>query len=171
VHRNDPDLVVSVPSVWDLVGLPAETDHIPERVGHPRTDAKLRRLMDERVEIFSSRGATVAWLTLPIFTRARGLAMTQEAADVARLRYNELVRELPARHPGGVEVVDLAGYVERWPDGAFDPALREDGLHFTREGGTRMLDAGLGAELLGHAHQAMLRREVERSKGTRDSGP
>ncbi len=171
VETNDPDLVVSVPSVWDLLGLPAETDHIPERVGHPRIDAKLRRLMDERVEIFSSRGATVAWLTLPIFKRAPALAMTQEAADVARVRYNELIRELPARHPGRVEVVDLAGYVERWPDGAFDPALREDGLHFTLEGGTWMLDAGLGAELLGHAHQGMLRREVERSKGTRGSGP
>ena len=74
--------------------------------------------------------------------------MTQAAADVARARYNELVRELPERWSGSVHVVDLAAYVERWPGGAFDPALREDGLHYTADGARALLEMGLGAELV-----------------------
>ena len=126
--------------------------------------------MDERIQALSSRGATVVWLTVPAFSPPAPLPMSTEEIEAARSRYNEFVRDLPARHPGRVEVVDLAVHVARWPEGPFDLGLREDGLHFTKEGGRRMLDAGLGAELSDHVRSAMLRRQAEQANEGPGSG-
>ena len=78
VLSDDPDLVVSAPSVWDLAGLPSMSSGEPERLGNPRVDAKLRQLMDERILALSSQGATVVWLTLPVFSPPGALPMGRE---------------------------------------------------------------------------------------------
>jgi len=147
ITSSKPDLAIVVSGTWDLIGLPGP-GRVPQRVGHPRIDERLRRVMDAYIAHLTGGGAEVAWTTLPPFVRSDKYPMTQAAADVARARYNDLVRELPGRWPGRVHVVDLAAYVERWPEGPLDASLREDGLHYTADGAHALLDMGLGAELL-----------------------
>lgn len=161
IERSDPDLAFVVGSLWDLVGAPGAASGEPVRVGQPETDARLRRTMGEFVDRLTRRGGDVAWTTLPPFVRNERYPMQQAEAEAARLHYNELVYELAARHPGRVHVVDLAAHVEAWPGGVFDEALREDGIHFTRQGGRELLENGLGDELIA------LARAVQRRGKTR----
>ncbi len=163
LRSQQPDLAVSVASMWDLIGLPVSRMGGPARVGTPEIDARLSRLMDERVALLSSQDADVVWFTMPPFQRNDDHPMSQAEIDRARERYNELVWEMAERHAGRVQVLDFAAVFEAWPGGADDPALREDGIHFTSEGGLMLLDRGLGEQLERMAREAQRRRDsVER---------
>ncbi len=94
--------------------------------GDPVYDAYLRDRMLEAVDLVLAHGVTPVWVTSPVIEPPDG----DVSRDPARMaRFNELLREVAARRPG-MRIVDLARYVERWPGGPFDPALRPDGVHF-----------------------------------------
>ena len=63
-------------------------------------------------------------------------------------RLNAIIREVAASRPETMRVVDLAGYVASRPGGEFDPTLRADGVHFTLEGASDVVNAWLGEEIL-----------------------
>ena len=44
-------------------------------------------------------------------------------------RYNAILARVAQQRPE-LRVVDLAGWVRRWPGGELDAALRPDGVHF-----------------------------------------
>ena len=94
--------------------------------GDPEFDAYLEQQILDAVDLVLSHGVTPVWVTSP--------AIEPPDADVSRdparmARFNELLRDVGRVRPG-LRIVDLARFVEAWPGGAFDPALRPDGVHF-----------------------------------------
>ncbi len=148
LDRFDPDVVVVLSGVWDL------TDRV-----HPRWDG-LRHIGDQEhdrylieeylaaVDLLSSRGATVVWLTAPcVGDRSLPGPLTGTAAfDAERIRMlNERIipRLLAARtaHTRGIDLFD-----EICPGGAYEQRYRDvaiarpDGLHFERDGARAIAD-------------------------------
>ncbi|MEJ7844899.1 MAG: acyltransferase family protein [Acidimicrobiales bacterium] len=99
-------------------------------------DEALLAEMVAAVDLLSSRGATVVWLTSPTIDREGVLAPVGSGDDVGAepgrmARYNELVLEAAARRPALV-VVDLAAWVASLPDDARQ-RVRPDGVHFAED--------------------------------------
>lgn len=154
----DLDVVIVLIGTWDLTGLPANRGPGRRSLAEPEIQAWMREAMDEYVAALSARGAEIVWLTLPRFRAKSKYPLTEAETEAARASLNRLIFELPDRWPGVVGVLDLAQVVEDWPGGVFDPALREDGLHFTNAGSLDLIEAGVGAgviEALGHLDDAM----------------
>ena len=94
--------------------------------GDPLFDAYLEQKMLEAVDIVLAHGVTPVWLTSPDIEPPDG----DVSRDPARMaRFNELLRDVARVRPA-LRLVDLARYVETWPRGEFDLALRLDGVHF-----------------------------------------
>jgi lysophospholipase L1-like esterase len=138
--RSSPDLVVVVMGLADLGGRQFDGEW---RVPGDRTfdRSELRRL-DDLAARLDAAGAHVVWLTFPHVrvrdpedpTRPWDDIPVNDAARVDR--YNALVREAAAGHPG-IRVVDLAAWVDTWPNGSFEPDIR-DGVHFSFAGADRV---------------------------------
>ncbi len=104
--------------------LPGDTEW--RAPGDPVFDAYLEQQMLDAVDLVLAHGVTPVWVTSP--------AIEPPDADVSRDpartdRFNEVLRDV-ARARSALRVVDLAQFVETWPGGEFDPALRPDGVHF-----------------------------------------
>jgi peptidoglycan/LPS O-acetylase OafA/YrhL len=100
--------------------------------GDPVFDRRLKESMLEAVDVFLERGVVPIWLTSPRIEPSRSTQPPNEdpAGDPARMRrFNELLAEIASERPA-LRVVDLAGWVKRWPGGELDPELRPDGVHF-----------------------------------------
>jgi len=101
--------------------------------GDPIYDAYLKSEMLQATDIFLSRGLRTIWLTSPEIDDQPDLppGVTGPENDPARTeQFNALVREVATGQPG-LSVIDLANWVQHWPGGVFDPALRPDGVHFS----------------------------------------
>jgi lysophospholipase L1-like esterase len=131
--RSDPDAVVLVMGLADLGGR-----YIAGRwrdLGDPRLDSWLSDRIERVADVLDAQGAPVVWLTFPHIrtrdpadpTRTWDTIPINDAARVDRL--NQIIAEVAARHPD-VTLVDLAGWLETWPNRSFDPADR-DGVHFS----------------------------------------
>ena len=97
--------------------------------------------------MLGSGGATVALLTTPCFAgRERSDGGTWPENDPSRVtRLNGLIRDVAARHPGKVEVVDLYGML--CPGGQYEQQL--DGVTVRRADGVH-IQPGSGAWLQSH---------------------
>jgi hypothetical protein len=131
--RSRPDVVVLVMGLADLGGRYIAGQW--RDLGDPRLDSWLGDRIEHIADVLDGQGAPVVWLTFP-HVRTRDPAdptrtwATIAINDPARVdRLNEIIGEVAARHPN-ISVVDLAGWLETWPDQSFDPADR-DGVHFS----------------------------------------
>ena len=90
----------------------------------------------QMVELLSSNGTPVALITSPWFERTPGGDTTAEWTPEERARVqhlNDLLREVAARHPESVAVVDLAAWLCRDDDCVNEidgTTLRSDGVHY-----------------------------------------
>lgn len=145
LDRNQPDLVVVQIGSWDVIDHRLDGDAIWRAPGDPVYDAELVREMVAVVDLFASRQAHVAWLTLPRQRVEVGQAPGSESApgtDPARARrYNELLAELPGQRPGAVTILDLAGWLS---EPGRDEQIRPDGIHVTFETTHLQAEAWLG---------------------------
>ncbi|MCX7620150.1 MAG: acyltransferase [Acidimicrobiales bacterium] len=151
IARLNPTVAVVQVGPWDVLDRRLEGDTTWRRIGDPVYDAYLRDEMAHAVDVLSSQGAVVVWLTSPTIgagAAASGQPEWEEAAEPGRMeRFNELIRELPSLRPGRVQVVDLAGWLSQSGE---DDRLRPDGVHIgeveSREVARRFLmDAVLDA--------------------------
>jgi hypothetical protein len=134
-------------------------------------DEALLAEMVAAVDLLSSRGATVVWLTSPTIDRGVVPAPAGSGDDVGAepgrmARYNELVLEAAARRPALV-VVDLAAWVASLPDDARQ-RVRPDGVHFA-EGAAGEVSAWLGPAVLDAV--ADVTAEGAPSRQADDGGP
>jgi hypothetical protein len=98
--------------------------------GDPVYDQLLERQMLAAVDLFVARGVTPIWLTSPRIDPSLSTAADDPAGDPARMRrFNAILTRVAQQRPA-LRVVDLARWIERWPGGEFDAALRPDGVHF-----------------------------------------
>jgi peptidoglycan/LPS O-acetylase OafA/YrhL len=149
IAAGQPTTAVVQLGAWDIQDRRIGDDPTWRAPGDPVFDDLLRARLLEAVDVLSSDGATVVWLESPTAASGRGQRRADAAYDeiAPRIqRINELVRELPARRPGVVRVVDLAGWFEGTGEGY---ELRPDGMHFSRQTAAAVADRFLGAAILG----------------------
>jgi peptidoglycan/LPS O-acetylase OafA/YrhL len=131
VEAGLPDLAVVQSGNWDVtdVRLPGSDEW--RGPGDPAFDEFLMSEMLAVVDVLTSTGGIVAWLTSP--PPAANFRIQGGWEPGPRLeRFNELVRELPERRPGQVIVVELDEYHRQLPPDE-DVRLRsEDGVHVTQ---------------------------------------
>jgi peptidoglycan/LPS O-acetylase OafA/YrhL len=133
-HGLDAALVQIGP--WDVTDrvIDGRTVHI----GEPAFDARLVAAINQAVDVLSSDGAIVVWLTEPHLDFARGrtglsAASVAHISDPTRIdRLNALLRQVAARRPEMV-VVDVLQHLRTLPGGELSPDLRPDGVHLTED--------------------------------------
>lgn len=137
IARDHPKVVLVVlgrHEVWD-----GELNGRWTNVGQADFDAYLGRQLDAAIDIASARGARVAMATSPYFHgSARPDGGQYPENDPKRVdRFNALLRQAVARHPGRAYLVDLNrkacpnGHYTSTVDGV---RIRKDGVHFTSAG-------------------------------------
>ncbi len=119
-------------------------------LGDPVFDERVREAIGAAMDALIASGARVVWLTVPPLKRAREKGATQppEPVDPARVeRMNQLIENEAALRADRVQVLDLASIIQQWPGGAFDEALRHDGIHFSDKAARKLFRGPLGEEL------------------------
>jgi hypothetical protein len=143
----DPDVVVVLVSGWDT------TDRRFPRwgtrahgIGDPIYDAWLISEYETALDLLTSRGARVVWLTAPcLAARDRGQGVWDPVRPV---RFNRILARLSADHEDDLELIDFNEKL--CPDGQFTNQLagmeriRPDGAHLSYEA------ADWAARWLGH---------------------
>lgn len=153
VEAGRPDAVVLQIGPWDVSDRKRPGRANFEHVGQPAYDAFLKQEMHLAVDVLSSTGAQVLWLTSPTIDLQR-MAVPRPtkplpASDPARMaRLNALIREVAAERADVVQVIDLAQYLRNAPGGELDPALRPDGVHLSEQASIE-LASWLGPQVLG----------------------
>jgi hypothetical protein len=99
--------------------------------------------MNRAVDALSANGNVVVWLTSPRIEFGRGqqgIDGDHPINDPRRMdRLNELIRQVDADRDEMV-VLDLVTYLRSLPGDEMDPALRPDGVHFSEEASTDLVD-------------------------------
>jgi len=146
VARGRPHVSVVFFGVWEVMGVRLEgSGGVPRQLGEPDVDSAMRAAISGFVDILTAYDGHVVWLDMPAIDEPGRSVFTVEEQNLARLRFNELLREAAARRPE-MTVLAFGGYLARQPDGP--RALRPDGRHFTHEGAVRLVDDWLGPRTL-----------------------
>ena len=145
-----PDVVVVLVSGWDTTDrtFPDWGDE-PRPIGDEVYDAWLMSEYDAAIDLLTSRGARVVWLTSPCLAeRGEGTGVW----DPRRTRrLNEVLARVEQRHADRLDLVDLNAQV--CPDGTFTNELegmkgiRPDGAHLSDEAADWVAD-WLGERIL-----------------------
>jgi peptidoglycan/LPS O-acetylase OafA/YrhL len=164
LDKATPDVAVVFAGPWEVADRKLPGEDRWRKPGDPAFDDYLRAEMLAAVDVLSSRGSLVVWLTHPaIEVHEKGGGGLPEtpfpASDPARMaRFNELVGELESLRPGKVRSVDLAGYMRGLPGGEMDPSYRRDGVHFGTKSAYRVAADWLGPEILRSYREEAKRR-------------
>jgi peptidoglycan/LPS O-acetylase OafA/YrhL len=128
-----PDIVVIVPSVWDLTDLKLKGDDTYRSFGDSTFEDELWNQFTALATAIHKGGAEVAWLNSPPVTWGRDdqppPSQPVAANDPARVaRYNDLIERLAVASGQGrtVDRVDFAKYAGNWPTS--NPPLLPNGL-------------------------------------------
>ncbi len=167
LDRARPSVAVILLGRWEL--LDRMVDGTWQHIGQPGYDGYLAQQLDTAITTAGSDGAAVVVCTTPYY---QGMEAPQGGTfpenDSTRVdRWNELVREAVARHPG-VELFDLNALTS--PAGKYASAVdgvvirSSDGVHFSAAAGAivgpallpMVRDAALGAgTLAGGTHRGV----------------
>ena len=146
---SNPDAIVMVMGLEDLNGRPIHGRW--RELGNPRYDRWLERQMSDVAREFEARRVPVLWLTFPHIRMGDMKDPTRSWKDIdindpAKVdRFNQVLRRAVAGRPH-ITVVDLAAWLETWPDQSFRPEDR-DGVHFSFTASARV-DAWLIPQVL-----------------------
>jgi hypothetical protein len=139
IETSRPDVVVVQTGSWDVADRRLAGDDQWRSPGDPVFDAFALSEMLAAVDLLSSTGAAVVWLTSPVPGAVAYKSARVQAFDPAprHQRFDELVRQLPGLRPGKVVDVDLAGWMA---DQTLeeDARLRPDGIHFSHDASTEV---------------------------------
>jgi peptidoglycan/LPS O-acetylase OafA/YrhL len=129
VAQTDPDVVVVLLGRWESIDrlYNGRWTHI----GEPAFDAHLQSELSQIISIASSRGAQIAFLTLPYIaeTTVQPNGSPWDMNLPSRTdAYNSVVRAAVAEHPGQASVIDL------------NKMLDPDGHYVSSIGGVRVRD-------------------------------
>ena len=118
--KSQPDLALMLVGPWDVTDRQLEGDSQWRSFGDPVYDTWFHSEMLTAVDLLSSQGATVVWLTTP------PVSNHPERTD----RLNAMIKALPTERPGKVTVVDLAANLAARADFW---SMRPDGIHLSPE--------------------------------------
>ena len=146
VAAQDPDIIVVLTGPFDVSDRLLAGDTQWRAPGDPVYDEFLEDEMLAAADLLLDTDATVVWLTSPHILRTQ--YPDDPGNEPARMdRYNEILRKVVKQRPA-IHLIDLERFVERWRGGEYDPALRPDGVHFTRESANLYVAPWLGDALL-----------------------
>ncbi len=130
VDENQPNIALVQVGPWEIVDRKLPGDDQWRGPGDPKYDDYEFSEMTKAVDVLSSNGAIVVWLTSPPPGAASNQKPTNSYDPAQRMaRFDELVKKLPEARPGKVTVVDLADWVNQQSPEE-DARLRPDGVHF-----------------------------------------
>jgi lysophospholipase L1-like esterase len=121
---------------WDVAD--REIDGHTTHIGDPDFDTRLVRAINQAVDVLSSDGAVVVWLTEPHLDFGRGRAglPVESVAHISERpridRLNALLRQVDARRPEMI-VVDVLQHLRTLPGGELAEDLRPDGVHLSED--------------------------------------
>jgi peptidoglycan/LPS O-acetylase OafA/YrhL len=118
IEKYRPDLAVVLDARWDAMDRKLIGDTKWRSFGDPVYDHWFLQEMLRAVDVLSSHGATVVWLTSP--------PVSNMPSRVTRL--NQLIEELPHLRKGKVVVLDFAAYLRHL---GHDAELRPDHVHLS----------------------------------------
>jgi hypothetical protein len=153
IQRFDPDVVVVLVSGWDTTErtFPAWGDE-PREIGDPVFDEWLLSEYDAAIDLLSSRGARIVWLTAPCLAARDGGHGVWDPDRVHAL--NRVLARMASRRSDVVDLVDFGGRI--CPDGVFTNTLggmtdiRPDGAHLSDEAAD-WVASWLGPRVVAHA--------------------
>ncbi|WP_268904155.1 acyltransferase family protein [Candidatus Frankia alpina] len=141
VNEVNPALALLLVGRWEV------TDQLRDgrwtHIGDPAFDAYLGRELDLAITTLGAKGAKVVLLTTPIFkpTEAPDGSIYPETKASRVERFNVLLREAAARHPG-TSVIDITSILtpgNKYVDELDGVRLRDDdGVHISNEGARRI---------------------------------
>jgi peptidoglycan/LPS O-acetylase OafA/YrhL len=148
----DLDAAVIQIGPWDTADRRLPGERTWRHLGQPDYDAIVKDQIRTAVDVLSSSGAKVLWLTSPHVEMERAVVprptRPAPSSDPARMdRLNALVREVAAERPDTVRVIDVAAHLRAGPGGEMDPAIRPDGVHVSEAAAVDLAD-WLAPELL-----------------------
>ena len=134
IQSQNPDVVFMVVGRWEVMD--RVHNGVWTRVGDQTFDSYLEGELETAIDVLTARGATVALATAPYYLRGeRPDGGRWPEDDPARVdAFNRLIRDVAARHPSSVAIVDLGGHTS--VGGRYTPyidgiEMRYDGVHFT----------------------------------------
>jgi hypothetical protein len=168
IDAGQPNIAVVQVGQWEILDRQLPGEDVWRSPGDPVFDDYLFSEMTTAVDVLSSNGGVVAWLTNPIPGERFSQRESGWNAAERMARFNQLVQQLPAARPGKVVVVDLAGWV-----GGLTPEedfrIRPDGVHFQAvpvDTSTEVARAFLGPAILdAWTEQWTANREEQLSAG------
>jgi peptidoglycan/LPS O-acetylase OafA/YrhL len=146
VKTFKPDLSVLAVGRWEIFA--RQHDGRWMKIGEPEFDGYLKSEFDLGVRTLESTGGRVMLATTPCYHMREKADGSQVDETAAVARFNQIVREVAAEHPG-TGVLDL--YSDVCPGGQFQATrdgiqLREDdGIHITAAGGRLLAPEIFGA--------------------------
>lgn len=152
VASTDPEVVVLASGIWEVVDRRLPGDDRFRSIGSPEVDRYILSEFLRAIDTLAARGATVVLLTYPRIEAGRdqGYSGLPESEPARVDRLNELLAEAVALRPGVATLVDFRSWLAARPGGEMDPAIRDDGVHFTDDF-SREIGRWLGPQLLGIA--------------------
>lgn len=152
IERFDPDLVIALPGLWDM--LPRKLDRWDDfkSLGDTDFDSYVTSQLRSAQQRLSARGATVVWMSAPCLGEFDQVDTQVRVQNVQRAIFNDTILSTMLNSEPGAEFFDLdealcpgGVALDTLPSG---DAVRYDGLHFSIEGadwfaetyGPRLLD-------------------------------
>lgn len=128
-----PHVVVVLTGTFDLLDRRLPGSERWEHVGEPGYDTLLRDEVARLADLVVHAGSQLVWATQPAVRTGMvdgvvPLVNHPEHALARVERFNEVVGEV-LEDRAGATVVDLRGFLRRWPGGELDPRRRPDGVH------------------------------------------
>jgi peptidoglycan/LPS O-acetylase OafA/YrhL len=148
IAQGRPDVAVVQVGPWDIADRKVPGGGGWRSPGDPRFDEFALSEMEKAVDTLSANGALVIWFTSPLPGKA-AIADDQPGWNArGRMKaLNALIEQLPARRPGRVVVVDLAGWFSSISEEE-DARLRPDGIHLTQETSLEVAESFLAGAIL-----------------------
>jgi hypothetical protein len=144
VRTYDPDVSILLAGRWEILDRVYQGQWT--HVGEPAYDNYLLRQMNLAIQVLSSNGAKVLLLTTPCFApQEQPDGSIYPFDDPARVtRFNALLRQAAAEHPGVASVGDLDA--QFCPTGTYSATVNgvvvrtSDGIHISEAGGQYAAD-------------------------------
>jgi len=140
VAQFRPEVVGVLIGRWDIL------DHVDGtatvHIGQPAWDVHLTQEINHVVEVLSAHGAKVVFFTMPYLDppdETLNGALSPADSPTRVNEFNHIVRDVAARHPGVVTVIDLNKILE--PSGHYQAEVDgvtvrwADGVHISKQGG------------------------------------
>lgn len=140
-NAAEPTTAVIILGPWEVTDVTLPGTNTPTSFGDPAYDAAERAALAHGVDVLLEHSPAVLMLTSPYVERGRvdGRSPERQVAmsDPQRMdRWNAIIREVAARNPTRVGVVEYARYIAK--RAADDARLRPDGIHLTWDTATEV---------------------------------